>query len=108
MTHKREEFSFLKGPRRQLRKLNNKVNQLIDNLNHNKIYVINYSNLTRRFIEEIENYKNYPELIDIDEFSMNYSFGYHYCNNIDDVNSKEAMFIEVKSYLKNLKIRASK
>ncbi|WP_109301697.1 hypothetical protein [Aquimarina sp. AU474] len=100
---KREEFSFLKGTWKQL---NHKVNQLIDNLNDNKLYAINYSNLKRRFIEEIENYKNNPELIDIEEFSMNYSFGYHAFNNIDDLLSKEAMFIEVKSYLRTLKIRA--
>ncbi len=82
------------------------MNQFIDDLNNDKLYAINYANLRRRFIEEIENYKNNPELIDIEEFSMNYSFGYHYCNNIDDMNSKEAMFIEVKGYLKTLTIRA--
>lgn len=96
---KKEEFSFLRGTRKQLEKLNKKVNQISD-----KLYAINYTNLKRRFIEEIENYKNNPELIDINEFSMNYSFGYHSCNNIDDMNSKEAMYIEVRSYLKNLSI----
>ncbi len=101
----KEEFSFLKGTLKQLKKLNHKVNQLINNINNDKLYAINYSNVRRRFIEEIENYKNNPELIDITEFSMNYSFGYHYSNNIDDVYSKQAMFIEVKSYLKNLPIR---
>ncbi len=99
---KKEEFSFLEGTWNQLKKLNQKVNQLIDNLNNEKLYSINYSNVKRRFIEEIENYKNNPELINIEEFSMNYSFGYHSCNNIDDVFSKEAMFIEVKSYLKTI------
>ncbi len=103
----REEFSFLKDHWRQLQKINNRVNQLIDDLNTNKLYAINYSNLKRRYTEEIENYKNNPELIDIEEFSMNYSFGYHCYNNIDDVYSKEAMYIEVKSYLKALKIRTA-
>ncbi len=102
---KREEFSFLKGTFKQLKKLNDKVNQLIDNLNNEKLYAINYSNLTRRFVEELENYKCHPELIDIEEFSMNYSFGYHCYNNIDDAHSKQAMFIEVKSYLKTIKVR---
>jgi len=106
MTHNKEEFSFIKGTWKQIKKLNNTVNQLIENLNNEKLYAINYSNVKRRFIEEIENYKNNPELIDINEFSMNYSFGYHSCNNIDDISSKEAMFIEVKSYLKTLPIRA--
>lgn len=98
----KEEFSFLKGTKKQLQKINNKVNQLIDDLNNNKSYVINYSNLKRRFVEEIENYKNSPELINIEEFSMNYSFGYHCYNNIDDMYSKEAMYIEIKSYLRAL------
>ncbi|MCK8523774.1 hypothetical protein M0D21_19485 [Aquimarina sp. D1M17] len=103
---KREEFSFLKGTWKQLTKLNHKVHQLINNINNDKLYAINYSNLKRRFTEELENYKNNPELIDIDEFSMNYSFGYHCFNNIDDTLSKQAMFIEVKSYLKTIPIRA--
>ncbi|TSE06706.1 hypothetical protein [Aquimarina algiphila] len=103
----REEFSFLKDPWKQIQKINNRVGQLIDDLNTNKLYAINYSNLKRRFTEEIENYKNNPELIDIEEFSMNYSFGYHCYNNIDDVYSKEAMYIEVKSYLRTLEVRAA-
>lgn len=102
---KLQEFSFLKGSWKGLKKLNQKVNQLIDNLNNDKLYSINYSNVKRRFIEEIENYKNHPELINIEEFSMNYSFGYHSCHNIDDMSSKQAMFIEVKSYLSALKMR---
>ncbi len=103
----KEEFSFLIGSWKQLQKINEKVNQLVDNLNNTKLYAINYSNLKRRFTEEIENYKNNPELIDIEEFSMNYSFGYHSYNNIDDVYSKEAMYIEVKSYLRTLKMRTA-
>lgn len=103
-TCKKEEFSFLKGTWNQVKKLNHKVNQLIDNLNRDKLYVINYSNLKRRFKEEIENYKNNPELIDIEEFSMNYSFGYHSYNNIDNMYSKQAMFIEVKTYLNTIKV----
>ncbi len=98
--HKREEFSFLKGT---WKKLHHKVSQLIDN---DKLYAINYANLKRRFFEEIEKYKNNPELIDVEEFSMNYTFGYHFCNNIDDTYSKQAMFIEVKSYLSTLNLRA--
>ncbi|WP_298541968.1 hypothetical protein [uncultured Aquimarina sp.] len=91
---KREEkFSFL-----------NKA--LVIQLNNHKLYTINYSNIERRFAEEIENYKNHPELISIDEFSMNYSFGYHSSNNIDDMYSKEAMFIEVKNYLETIKMCA--
>jgi len=101
--HKKEEFSFLEGTWKQLTKLNQKINQLIDNLNNEKTYIINYSNVKRSFMEEIENYKNNPELIDIEEFSMNYSFGYHSCNNIDDVFSKEAMFMEIKTYLNTVK-----
>ena len=101
---KKEEFSFLKGTRKQLKTLNNKVNQFIDNLHVDKLYAINYTMVRKRFIEEIENYKNYPELIDINEFSMNYSFGYHSYNNIDDMNSKQAMFIEVKNYIKTLRL----
>ncbi len=104
----KEEFSFLKGNWKPLKKLNNKVNQLIANFNTNKLYAVNYSNVRNRFIEEIENYKNHPELIDIDEFSMNYSFGYHFCNDINDLQSKEAMFIEIKSYLKNLNLIGQK
>ncbi|WP_271768864.1 hypothetical protein [Aquimarina algiphila] len=103
----REEFSFLKDPWKKIQKINNRVGQLIDDFNTNKLYAINYSNLKRRFTEEIENYKNNPELIDIEEFSMNYSFGYHCYNNIDDVYSKEAMYIEVKSYLRTLEVRAA-
>ncbi|MDY8136974.1 hypothetical protein [Aquimarina sp. 2201CG5-10] len=101
---RREEFSFLKGTWNQLKKINNKVHQLIKGIHNDKPYAINYSNLRKRFTEEIENYKNHPELIDIDEFSMNYTFGYHYSNNIDNVFSKEAMYIEVKSYLKTIKV----
>ena len=101
-----EEFSFLKGTRRQLKKLNIKGNQCIDNLHKDKLYAINYTRLYNRFTEEIENYKNHPELIDINEFSMNYSFGYHFYNNIDDLNSQQAMFIEVKNYIKTLRIAA--
>ena len=101
---KKEEFSFLKGTRKQLKTLNNKVNQFIDNLHVDNLYAINYTMVRKRFIEEIENYKNYPELIDINEFSMNYSFGYHSYNNIDDMNSKQAMFIEVKNYIKTLRL----
>ncbi len=103
---KREEFSFLKGTLKQLAKLNQSVNQLIQNLNNDKLYAINYANVKGRFLEELKNYKNNPELIDIDEFSMNYSFGYHSCNNIDDLLSKQAMFVEVKSYLNTLNLRA--
>ncbi|WP_299220977.1 hypothetical protein [uncultured Aquimarina sp.] len=90
---RKEKFSFLKE-------------SLAILLNSHKLYTINYSNIERRFAEEIENYKSYPELINIEEFSMNYSFGYHYSNNIDDMYSKEAMYIEVKSYLNNLKMCA--
>ncbi len=102
----KEEFSFLKGTRKQLKKFNSAINQLVDNLNSEKLYAINYTNVRKRFLEEIENYKNSPELIDINEFSMNYSFGYHSCNNIDDMLSKQAMFMEVSRYLKAIKIAA--
>ncbi|WP_027393296.1 hypothetical protein [Aquimarina latercula] len=95
---RKEKFSFLKGS------LSRKIN--MDTRNNNKLYAINYSNVERRFAEELENYKNHPELIDIEEFSINYSFGYHYSNDIDDLHSKEAMFIEVKSYLQNLRMCA--
>jgi len=71
--NKREEFSFVEGVWNQLKTFNHKVNQLIDTINSEKLYAINYSNVKRRFLEEIENYKNNPELIDINEFSMNYS-----------------------------------
>ncbi|WP_299258545.1 hypothetical protein [uncultured Aquimarina sp.] len=101
---RKEEFSFLKGS--STKKLNSKKNQFIEREYNHKLYAINYSNVERRFAEELENYKNYPELIDIEEFSMNYSFGYHCSNDIDDIHSKEAMFIEVKSYLKNLRMCA--
>lgn len=90
---RKEKFSFLNE-------------SLAIQLNNHKLYTINYSNVEIRFAEELESYKNHPELIDIEEFSMNYSFGYHYSNNIDDIYSKEAMFIEVKSYLNNLKMCA--
>ncbi len=106
MIQKREEFSFLKGTWKQLVKLNLSVYRIIENLNNDKLYAINYSNLRKRFVEELEKYKSHPELIDIDEFSMNYSFGYHTYNNIDDMNSKEAMFIEVKRYINTLKMAA--
>ncbi|MBW1298522.1 hypothetical protein [Aquimarina litoralis] len=101
-----EEFSFLKGTWKQLKKINSKVNRIIEGLDTNKLYAINYSNLKQRFAEELENYKNHPELIDIEEFSANYAFGYHSSNNIDSMCSKQAMFIEVKSYLNNIKNRA--
>ncbi|MHA7055764.1 hypothetical protein ACWGOQ_0000985 [Aquimarina sp. M1] len=100
---RKEKFSFLKRP--LLLKLNNKDNQAFQRLPSHKLYVLNYSYIKRRFIEEIENYKTCPELIDINEFSMNYSFGYHFSNNIDNLYSKEAMYIEVKRFLKNLKVK---
>ncbi|SEM06653.1 hypothetical protein SAMN04487910_4031 [Aquimarina amphilecti] len=101
---RKEEFSFLK--KSLSKEISIKDKPCIHSSNDYKLYAINYSNVEMRFAEELENYKNYPELIDIDEFSMNYSFGYHSYNNIDDLQSKEAMFIEVKSYLKNLRMCA--
>ncbi|MGY3791768.1 hypothetical protein [uncultured Aquimarina sp.] len=100
---KKEEFSFLKGTWKQIKKINDKVYQIIDGLDTHKLYAINYKNLKQRFAEELENYKNHPELIDIEEFSANYVFGYHSSNNIDSMYSKQAMFIEVKSYLNNMR-----
>jgi len=66
-----------------------------------QLYIINYINLEQRYSEELKKYQNYPELIDINEFSKNYSFGYHLSNNIDDLSSREAMFNEIKNYLSN-------
>jgi len=94
----KEEFSFL---RETAKKINHTIKCF-----KNKPFTINYSNVLTRYHEEIKNYKKHPELLDIDEFSMNYSFGYHFCNNIDDMTSKQAMFVEVKSFLQNIKIAA--
>jgi len=102
--HRKEKLSFIRGTWLQLKRLNNTVYQLINKLNNEKRYAINYPNLKMRFIQEIENYKNYPELVCVEEFSMNYSFGYHYVHNIDDMRSRQAMFIEVKTYLNTLKL----
>lgn len=100
MTNVNLKFSFLTTTSNQVITLNPSSCTI------EKRYSINYSMLIEQFTEELENYKNHPELIDIEEFSMNYSFGYHYSNNIDDVNSKEAMFIEIKDYLNNLRLSA--
>ncbi len=102
MKPQKEQFSFLNLTSN---KSNCKINTTIHCF-ENKPFAINYSNLLTQYEKEIENYKNYPELMDIDEFSMNYSFGYHFCNNIDDAISKQAMFFEVKNYLKTIKAAA--
>jgi len=106
MMYAREEFSFLKKTARQSKKIDNNVYQLICDVDTTMSYGINYSNLTKSYLLELERYKNYPQLLDIDEFSMNYSFGYHSSNNIDSMQSKEAMFLEVKNYLADLKFSA--
>ncbi len=101
----KENFTFLKNGWQKLMELNNKVQGIIDNLEHTKLYNIDYTDILGRFTESVKNYKNHPELIDIDEFSMNYVFGYHTVNGIESKLSKEAMFIEVSDYLKTLKIK---
>lgn len=103
---KREKFSFLEGSWKSAKKISKNVYQLIEDLDTTKLYVINFKNLKQQFSEEIENYKNHPELIDIEEFSMNYAFGYHCSKGIDSFYSKQAMFIEVKNYLYELKMCA--
>jgi len=95
---KKEEFSFSK---RTTKKLDPPIRCF-----KNKAFGINYSNVLNQYKEEIKNYKKYPELMDIAEFSMNYSFGYLFYNNIDDMTSKQEMFMEVKSFLENVKIAA--
>ncbi|MBP2833172.1 hypothetical protein J8281_13340 [Aquimarina sp. U1-2] len=72
----------------------------------NKPFAINYSNLLTQYQEAIENYRHYPELMDIDEFSLNYSFGYLFSTNNDDVMSKQIMFYHVKHYLRSIQIAA--
>ncbi|RZS99059.1 hypothetical protein EV197_0263 [Aquimarina brevivitae] len=67
-----------------------------------KLYVLNYAKIKDQFRQEVNNYRNHPELINIEEFAMNYSLGYHICHNIEDFISKECMFLEVKKYLEGI------
>lgn len=82
------------------------IQQLKNCLSNLKLYSINYAKVKKQFLQEIENYKNFPHLVSIDEFSMNYAFGYHLYHNIEDARSKEAMFIELKNYLSSLNLAA--
>ena len=75
-------------------------------LERKKLYIINYTKIKKQFIQEIKNYHNYPELVSIEEFAMNYSLGYHICHNIEDFFSKESMFIEVKKFLESINFAA--
>lgn len=102
----KEKFSFVMESLKLGNSANPFFHSLKDHSRSTKLYSINFSNVKSRFIEEIKNYKNHPELIDINEFSMNYSFGYHFLHKIDNMNSKEAMYLEIKDYLNSLKMCA--
>ncbi len=94
-------FVFLK---KGWKEINSNVNHMvIKNFKMDQLYILDYNDIKEQYKTNLLGYTKYPELVDIDEFSINYSFSYHQINEmLDNVESKEAMYREVKKYLKNL------
>lgn len=88
-------FGFLNAFGDTLKKMNEKVNRIIDNFNNEKLYVIDYENLVKEY------YK--LGLGDIDEFCSNYVFSRHLGQPFDSPESREAMYLEVRDFLWDLK-----
>ncbi len=88
-------FGFLNAVGDTLKKMNEKVNRIIDNFNNEKLYVIDYNDL-------VEEYHQLG-LGDIDEFCSNYVFSRHLGRPHDSPESREAMYLEVRDFLWDLK-----
>lgn len=88
-------FSFLNLVGKSLTKVNEKVNRIIDNFNNEKLYVIDFNDLVKEYRE--------LGLGDIDEFCSSYVFARHIGQPNDSPESREAMYLEVKDFLYDLK-----
>ena len=88
-------FGFLNAFGEKFKKMNQKVNSIIDNFNNEKLYAVDYNNL-------VEEYHQLG-LGNIDEFCSNYAFARHLGQSYDSPESREAMYLEIRDFLWDLK-----
>ncbi len=90
-------FGFVNAVGAKMKKMNDKVNRIIDNFNNEKLYMMDYVHI-------LEQYKELG-IGDIDEFCASYAFGMHIGRPYDSPESREAMYLELRDYLNNLKTK---
>ena len=87
--------TFLNATGKKLVKLSNRVNVILHAIKKEKPYDID-------FIKVENDYRRLNHGC-IDEFSLNYSFGWHAMHKkLNNMESKEALYLEVRNYLVNL------
>ncbi|TPN85331.1 hypothetical protein [Aquimarina algicola] len=84
-------FSFIRKGFDQLKKWNDTFNDIIDDINNDNFKKVDWNDVLTKYKELGAG--------DIEEFSANYSFGYHLKNNIDDDMSKEALNYRIIDFL---------
>ncbi|GAA4277565.1 hypothetical protein [Aquimarina mytili] len=88
-------FGFVTKSKTLLGRIGDIIYNTIDAYNNDEIY-IDFENVKAAFAENLKQFKNNPELIDIDEFSANYVFARH----MDEPNTvKEQKYLQVREYL---------
>lgn len=93
--HNNDTFKLLRSSTKLLKRLSDNVNRFIDYFNNYKVHVVDP--IVAQYLKLGMN--------DIDEFSSNYAFSHHFGKPYDSPESREAMYLEVKEYLKALRVK---
>lgn len=87
-----------------IKKIGDGIYNFIDNYNSDTLYLFDYEDVKKQYSKVMEQYKNCPELMDVDDFSKNYSFAYYQKQGLLDYQEDaEKMTVDVLNYLRDLK-----
>jgi hypothetical protein len=101
---KKPKAKFSNNRIKFIKKIGDGIYNFIDNYNNDTLYLFDYEDVKKQYLAVMEQYKNYPGLMDIEDFSKNYSFAYYQKQGLLDYQEDaEKMTIDVLSYLCNLK-----
>lgn len=89
-------FGFINAVGEKFDNLAQKANHILLGINESKAYLMRYEEIKEEYRELCKNG-------DIDEFSSSYAFKYHIGRKFDSPESREAMYLEVRQYLLNLR-----
>lgn len=91
------EFGFIKKHKNLISRVGDTIYNLINNYNNETLYV-DYEDLKIAFIQNVEEWKNNPEMVDVDEFSANYVFSKYKDHTAEQ---KEMLYAQAKEFLKS-------
>lgn len=87
-----------------IKKIGDGIYNFIDNYNNETLYLFDFDDVKEEYNKVMEQYKNCPGLMDIEDFSRNYSFAYYQKQGLLDYQGDaEIMSSNISKYLNDLK-----